>query len=179
MQLATELSDSFSATFELFSDMVIVTDTNANILFANTAAERVTGYALAEMMHRNPGDLWGGQMEKNHFERMWQRLKDEKKTYISVVKNRKKNGTVFWQETHIYPVLSDAGEVVLFVGFCPDVSERVIAEEEMHKRAVELELMNKSMVGRELRIVELKESVVLLKDQILSLTEKKQSMNRS
>ena len=167
-----EYIESFSTTFNLFSDMIIVTDSNANILFANEAMARVTGYSVGEVLNQNPGDLWGGQMEKGQYERMWARIKGEKKTYISVVRNKKKDGTLFWQETHIYPVLDDAtGEVLLFIGFAPDISERVLAEEEMHKRSIEMELMNKHMVGRELKIDDLKKEIVELKDQILTLSK--------
>ena len=59
-----EYIESFSTTFNLFSDMIIVTDSNANILFANEAMARVTGYSVGEVLNQNPGDLWGGQMEK-------------------------------------------------------------------------------------------------------------------
>ncbi|HXK36740.1 MAG TPA: PAS domain S-box protein [Candidatus Paceibacterota bacterium] len=165
-----EYIESFSSTFNLFSDMIVVTDSNANILFANEATARVTGYSVADAFNHNPGDLWGGQMEKELYERMWAWIKGEKKTYISVVHNKKKDGTLFWQETHIYPVLDDTtGEVLLFIGYAPDVSERVVAEEEMHKRAVEMELMSKHMIGRELRINDLRQEIVELKKQILTL----------
>ena len=55
---------------------------------------------------------------------MWQAIKVDKKPFVAEVKNRRKNGAEYWQELHISPVLSENGEVKLYIGIEPNISER-------------------------------------------------------
>ena len=48
--------------FDRMADHVIITDENANIIYANPAAEKNTGFAIHEMIGKNPAELWGGRM---------------------------------------------------------------------------------------------------------------------
>lgn len=49
-----------SAAFEASQDHIIITDENANIIYANKAVEENTGFSLAEVIGNNPSVLWGG-----------------------------------------------------------------------------------------------------------------------
>jgi PAS domain S-box-containing protein len=161
--------DSFAQVFNLFSDLVIVTDDNANILFANGALSRVTGFEWKDVSGHNPADLWGGLLTQEQSERMWNRVKIEKKTYISMIRSKRKDSSLYWQELHIYPVLDDSGQVTMFIGFSLDITPRMMEEAEMKKRSAEVEVMNKYMVGRELKMEELKKEIVDLQKQLEEL----------
>lgn len=110
--------------FDMVSDHVVVTDPNANILYANKAAEKNTGYSIEEMIGKNPGDLWGGDMSKEFYEKMWEVIKIEKQPFVGEVKNKRKDGTQYWQEIHISPVLWENGDVKFFIGIEPDITEK-------------------------------------------------------
>lgn len=110
--------------FDLLNDHVIITDKNANVLYANKAAEHQTGYGQSEIFGKNPADLWGGHMPKEQYQEMWNTIKNEKKAYVGEVKNVRKDGTEYWQELHISPVLDDGGEVQFFIGIEPNISDR-------------------------------------------------------
>ncbi|MBI3335918.1 MAG: PAS domain S-box protein [Candidatus Portnoybacteria bacterium] len=110
--------------FDLINDHVIVTDENANILYANKAVETKTGYSISEIIGKNPGDLWGGQMEKELYKEMWHTIKEEKKPFAGEVKNKRKSGEDYWQELHISPVLDEKGEIRFFIGIEPDITDR-------------------------------------------------------
>lgn len=112
------------AAFDLVSDHAVITDPSANIIYANKAVERNTGFSKEEIIGRNPGDLWGGEMPKEFYEKMWQIIKIEKKPFVGEVKNKRKDGTEYWQEVHISPVLDERGEVRFFIGIEPNITER-------------------------------------------------------
>lgn len=111
-------------SFDLLDDHVLITDDNANILYANKAAERNTGFSIEEMLGKNPGDLWGGNMPNEFYEAMWRKIKTEKQPFVGEVRNRRKDGTEYWQEIHISPVLDEAGEVKFFIAIEPNITDQ-------------------------------------------------------
>src|SRR3989338_7793900 len=97
----TEQIEPFEKGLDVLDDHVVITDENANILYANKAMERNTGFPVEEVLEKNPADLWGGQMPDEFYEKMWQTIKTEKKPFVGEVQNKKKDGTFYWQELHI------------------------------------------------------------------------------
>lgn len=110
--------------FESVADHVVITDADANIIFMNEAAERMTGFPREECIGKNPGDLWGGNMPKEFYEKMWITIKKDKKPFVGEVQNRRKDGTRYWQEFHISPILEKDGEAQFFIGIEPTITER-------------------------------------------------------
>jgi PAS domain S-box-containing protein len=115
---------SLRRAFDALQDHVIITDENGNILYANRAVEAKTGFSISEVIFKSPGDLWGGKMPRDFYEKMWHTIKEEKKPFVGEVSNRKKDGTEYWQELHIAPILDEKGEVKFFIGIEPDITDR-------------------------------------------------------
>lgn len=149
--------------FDFITDHVIITDSHANIIYANKGAIENTKYSYEELIGRNPADAWGGHMDKEFYEKMWHTIKIEKKPFTGEVKNIKKDGTEYWQELKIYPILGSYGEVKFFIGIEPDITIRKSAEEHQRDYLAEIERLNEFMVGREVKMVELKEEIDRLK----------------
>lgn len=116
--------ESLTAGFDLLKDHVIITDEHATILYANKAVEENTGFSISEVIGKNPGDVWGGHMEKGFYEGMWHTIKVEKKPFHGEVRNIKKDGSEYWQELLISPILDADGEVQFFIGIEPDITDR-------------------------------------------------------
>lgn len=110
--------------FDMLDDHLLVTDANGNILYANKAVERQTGYSITEVIGKNPGDLWGGRMPEEFYEEMWRVIKKEKKPFVGEVKNVRKEGREYWQELHITPILDASGEIKFFIAIEPNITER-------------------------------------------------------
>lgn len=119
--------------FDDMPDHVIVTDADGHIIYANPAVERHTGFSVGEVLGKNPADLWGGHMPKEFYVHLWQTIKGEKRTFRGEVRNRRKDGTEYWQELSITPVLNAAGEAVFFIGIEPDITARKEHEHLTHQ----------------------------------------------
>ena len=115
---------SLKAGFDELKEHVVITNPNGYVVYANEAAVRNTGFPAEEMLLKNPGDLWGARMPKEFYEKMWHTIKVEKKPFVGEVLNRHKDGSEYWLELHISPVLDEAGEVRLFIGIEPDITDR-------------------------------------------------------
>ena len=110
--------------FDALEDHVVITDAEGNVLYANPAVERHTGFPLGEVLGENPGDLWGGKMPKDFYENMWHTIKKEKKLFVSEVRNVRKDGTEYWQELYVAPVIGERGAVKFFLGIEPNITVR-------------------------------------------------------
>ncbi|MBI2577572.1 MAG: PAS domain S-box protein [Candidatus Wildermuthbacteria bacterium] len=109
---------------DLLSDHVIITDENANILYANPATEKHTGFNRREIIGENPGDLWGGQMDREFYANMWHTIKIEKRPFAGEVRNRRKDGTRYWQELRVTPILNESGDIKFFIRVEPNITSR-------------------------------------------------------
>jgi PAS domain S-box-containing protein len=114
--------------FDMLQDHTIITDANANILYANQAVLRQTGWSPEEVVGKNPGDLWGGNMTPKFYKQLWHKIKVEKEPFIGAIKNRGTDGKERWQEIIISPVLDKDGRVKFFIGIEPDITERMAHE---------------------------------------------------
>lgn len=110
--------------FDKISDHVIITDKNGVILYANKAVERNTGFSAEEITGRKPGDLWGGKMGMGFYRKMWHTIKIDKKPFVGEVQNVRKDGTLYWQELRISPILNNKGDVQFFIGIEPNITAK-------------------------------------------------------
>ena len=124
MDQQTPPSQTLQKGFDELQEHVVITDTHGTIVYANKAVEQTTGYPLSEVIGKNPGQLWGGKMPKEFYENMWHVLKDEKQPFVGEVKNVRKDGTEYWQELHVTPVLNEKGDVQYYIGIEPVITER-------------------------------------------------------
>ncbi|OHA63418.1 MAG: hypothetical protein A2667_03095 [Candidatus Wildermuthbacteria bacterium RIFCSPHIGHO2_01_FULL_47_27] len=117
------------AGFEYLNDHVIVTDENANILYANKAAEENTGFSRKEMIAKNPGDLWGSNMPPDFYRKMWHRIKIENKPFVGDVLAKRKDGREYWNELKIVPILGKNLKPRFLIGIEPNITLKKRAEE--------------------------------------------------
>jgi PAS domain S-box-containing protein len=76
------------------------------------------------------------------------------------------DGTPIHVQTNAYPITDQNGKVVAAVETIMDVTERVLLEKDLEKRIKELEEFYDMAVGRELRMIELKEEISKLEAEL-------------
>src|SRR3712207_5402909 len=113
------------------SNGIIITDPSQPdnpITYVNPAFEHMSGYSAQEVLGRNCRFLQGTDREQPALEELRTALQEGRGCQV-VLRNYKKNGTLFWNELSISPVRDEEGHLVSFVGVQNDVTERRRAEE--------------------------------------------------
>lgn len=99
------------------------------LVWANSSFARHTGYPLDEILGRNCRFLQGPATDQQAVARIREAL-DGGEPVTEVLLNYRKDGTAFWNEVAISPVIAGGGRVAYFVGVQTDVTGRVLAERE-------------------------------------------------
>ena len=94
----------------LTPDMVLITDPEGTILYANAATELISGYSRAELLGQNPRLFKSGQHEAGFYRSMWEVLL-RGETWKGHVVNRRRDGLLWDSEQMITP-LFDAHSVL-------------------------------------------------------------------
>ncbi len=112
---------------------LMVTDVNGTILFVNPGFTKMTGYREKEVIGQNPRILKSGKQDRKFYENMWNTILSGRIWKGSLI-NRRKDGTLYWEEMTIVPVKDNKGRITNFVAVKRDISERKKFEEELKKK---------------------------------------------
>ncbi len=99
------------------------------LVWVNPAFSRMTGYELAETAGRNCRFLQGSGTDPLAVAELRRAQAERRATTVTLL-NYHKNGTAFWNEVSLSPVLDGAGGLTHFVGVQADVTARVQTEHE-------------------------------------------------
>jgi diguanylate cyclase (GGDEF)-like protein/PAS domain S-box-containing protein len=99
------------------------------ITYVNPGFTRITGYGAQEMIGRPCSVLQGEGTDAQEIARLKEAL-SERREVRSTLLNYRKDGTPFWNEVSLSPVVDEAGELVEYIGVQNDVTERRRAEEQ-------------------------------------------------
>lgn len=107
---------------------IVITDCNGDIEYVNPSFSRTSGYSRLEAVGRNPRILKSGEVPATTYQQLWQTLRDGK-VWTGILRNRRKNGELFWENASISPVFGDDGQVTNYLAVKEDVTERLLADE--------------------------------------------------
>ncbi len=130
---AAEAERALLATaIEQSPELVIITDLDGRIHYVNAAFEHTTGYSRAEAIGKTPGILKSGVHDRQHYQKLWRRLKAGK-TWSGRMSNRRKDGSLFDVEATIVPVESEDGRITDYLSVERDISKELLREKQMQQ----------------------------------------------
>lgn len=117
---------------EQSGDGILITDAGLDapgprILWINRAYEGLTGYSAEDLVGQTPRILQGPATDRTVLDALVATLRTGKSFHGETV-NYKKDGTPYWVEWDIAPVLGDDGTVEYFVSIQRDITRRKEAE---------------------------------------------------
>ena len=120
---------------------IVITDTNANIEYANQKAFETTGYTLDELKGQNPRVLKSGELKASDYELLWETI-TAGKTWSGIFHNKRKDGTLYWEKASISPVFNSSGDVTHYVAVKEDITEKKKAEDDLISSEAKLKEAN-------------------------------------
>ena len=105
---------------------IIIVDVNEAdhpIIYANAAFSEITGYHIEDITGKNCRFLQADDRDQKEIAAMREAVEKGEPCTV-VLRNYKKDGTLFWNEISITPILNDDDKVSHFIGIQNDVTQR-------------------------------------------------------
>src|ERR687883_1763190 len=128
---AQELRRLLDRAVTASSNGIVITDPNLPdnpIVYVNPAFVATTGYSTEEAIGQNCRFLQGADRDQPALEELRAAIREGRECQV-VLRNYKKDGTLFWNELSMSPVHDEEGNLANFIGVLGDVTERKQTEE--------------------------------------------------
>jgi len=107
------------------------------LIYVNPAFERLTGYKSEEILYQDCRFLQG---EDTHQEsiKVIRKAIDGSDPVRTILKNYRKDGSVFWNELSVTPYFDEIDELTYYIGIQKDVTDEVMLQEALDKANEEI-----------------------------------------
>jgi PAS domain S-box-containing protein len=115
---------------------IVITDPtqpNNPIIYANSGFEKITGYKATEVIGKNNRVLQGHETTQPQIDQLRQAYQNGAACTVTL-RNYRKDGTPFWNEVSISPVLDTQGNLTHYIGIQTDVTQRKYTEEALQRQ---------------------------------------------
>lgn len=102
---------------------VIITDAKGTIEYVNAEFSAVTGYSWQEAVGQKPSLFKSGETLPAVYEELWSTILAGQ-TWRGTFRNRRKDGTLFWEAARISPIRNVDGAITNFVAIKEDITLR-------------------------------------------------------
>jgi diguanylate cyclase (GGDEF)-like protein/PAS domain S-box-containing protein len=100
---------------------VVITDPKGFILYCNHAFTTMTGYTLSELEGKTPA-LWkAGDTQADIYREMWDAA-NTGRIWQGNIRNRRKDGSLYWERQHIAPLRDANGEITWLFAIKEDIT---------------------------------------------------------
>ncbi|MEO8934669.1 MAG: PAS domain S-box protein [Xanthomarina sp.] len=120
-----------SQALQFANNGIIITDALQNnypIIYANTAFETLSGYSLEEILGQKSRFLRAHDKDQKSIKKIEIALKKGESTHV-VLRNYRKDGSMFWNDLQITPIINNLGVVSHFIEIQNNITARKIAQE--------------------------------------------------
>ncbi len=112
------------------SNIVSKTDVRGIITYVNDAFCEVSGYSKKELLGKPQSIVRHPNMPKAVFKEMWETILN-KKVWKGIIENRRKDGSSYFVNATIVPILGLDGEIIEFLGIRHDITEFINNKQKM------------------------------------------------
>ncbi len=131
-QQTSEERNRLATAIEQAGESIAITDVLGMIQYINPAFERTTGFAATEVIGRSHNIVKSGSHDVAFYKDMWGKLASGQ-TWRSRFINKRKDGSLFLEDTVISPVRDTDGKIINFVAVNRDVTKEVALEDQLRQ----------------------------------------------
>jgi len=141
MEEAKKLADDLQVRENVFALTTILSESDqfGNILLANDKLVEVSKYTRQELIGKPHSIFRHPDMPRELFKMFWDTIK-QGKVFRGIIKNRAKDGSHYWVDATIVPVLDDAGKIIKYIGARYHITDDDFAEHLYNLQAISLKL---------------------------------------
>jgi len=123
---------------------VVITDLDRRIQYVNPKFLEATGYGQDEVVGQKPSLLKSGLTPEDHYADLTATL-DRGEQWRGEFVNRRKDGSLYWEQASIQPIRNLEGRVTNYLGIKLDITQRKQAEDRHEALLNELKRSNQDL----------------------------------
>lgn len=124
-----------AAALNAAANAIVITNRDGSIEWVNPAFTRHTGYSEDEVIGLTPRLLKSGAQPPQVYQELWQTILAGK-VWRGELLNRRKDGSLYYEENTITPITDPKGQITHFIGVKIDVSARKQVEEALLRKSL-------------------------------------------
>lgn len=124
--------------------IVAITDIKGTITYVNKKFCEISKYSPEELIGQNHRIINSGFHPKEFFRKMYRTIGNGK-VWRAQIRNRAKDGSIYWVDTTIVPLTNREGKLTRYLAIRFDISEQKKTEEELIKALLDVEQSNSEL----------------------------------